>query len=449
MVKSLPSSRSNSPVRQILIIEDDDTVASYYDDLQRIHNENNPILECILTHVVCPIQKGLKTTRNQWRILLVGQFLSVLMAGQGAAQSTLYLSCHLSAPTFATGLVYVALTIHLIPVAWRIRHNLRNTNALLKGDAKHLLCNTVPLEASAWTYFGIALLDVEANYFTVLAFRFTSLTSACVLDAMAIPSAMIFSRFCCMHKRYLRIHLLGVFACLCGMLFNVYCDFQQESKEYPHLLIGDFLAMLGGIMFGARDVVTESFVREHGGASEYLGMIGLFGTLISLFQALILERHAVFSFFNAAAVEETTCPQQTGLYLLLTYVLATATRYVGQAQFLIVSEAALLNLSFLTGDLWSAIYEIVAQRIVPPSLFWVSLLLVVGGVFVYEIGGTPKEVNSSIPRGLELCDDASDVEVIEFDGTSLAEDEEDHPAKGRTWTSQATTNHTRGRTRNT
>ena len=297
-------------------------MASYYDDLQRIHNDNNNrILECILTHVVCPIQKGLKTTRNQWRILLVGQLLSVLMAGQGAAQSTLYLSCHLSAPTFATGLVYVALTIHLIPVFWRNRHYLTNTDALIKGDAKHLLCNTIPLEASAWTYFAIALLDVEANYFTVLAFRFTSLTSASVLDAMAIPSAMMFSRFCCLHKRYLKIHVLGVLACLGGMLSNVFCDLQQESKgnneeakEYPHLLFGDFLAMLGGIMFGARDVVTESFVREHGGACEYLGMIGLFGTLISLIQVLILERHAVFSFFNAAAVEETTCPQQTGLF---------------------------------------------------------------------------------------------------------------------------------------
>ena len=120
-------------------------------------------------------------------------------------------------------------------------------------------------------------------------------------------------------------------------------------------------------------------------------------------------------------------------FLLLTYVLTTATRYVGQAQFLIVSEAALLNLSLLTGDLWSAIYEIAAERIVPPSLFWVSLLLVVGGVFVYEIGGTPKEVDSSTPRDLDLCDDASDVEIIEFDGKSVAEDEEYHPTRGRMW----------------
>jgi len=451
MIDSLPPSRSSSPVRrtsfsrEILIIEDDETVASYYDvDELEDMDRTEKLIGCIVSHGIYPIKEGLKTTRDQWRVLLVGQVLSVLIAGQGAAQSTLYLDCHLSAPTFATALVYLVLTIHLLPTMWRGRHFHRQASSdALMTDAPanntttttttHLFLKLIPLQASAWTYFGIALLDVEANYFTVLAFRFTSLTSASVLDAMAIPSAMLFSKVC-LHRRYVKVHLLGVAACLCGMMANVFCDLKQaeedddkEAKEYPHLVFGDFLAILGGLMFGARDVLTESFVRQFGGTCEYLGMIGLFGTLISAVQVLILERRDVYDFFHAA---DETCPKQTGLSLLLTYVLTTATRYIGQARFLQVSEAALLNLSLLTGDLWSAIFEIVAERIVPPSLFWVSLVLVVGGVFVYEIGGSP--IMEEPTSDLHMNEDNVDVEIAECASKSQDMDEEGE-SQGKEW----------------
>ena len=433
-MSSLPSSRSSSPVRrsrEVLIIEDDDTVASY----EVSSHHTSCLVGHIVSHGVDPIKEGLETTRDQWQILLVGQVLSVLIAGQGAAQSTLYLDCHLSAPTFATGLVYLMLTLHLLPLMWKGRqfHKQDSQDALMTVDESHT-CNTatqhtffkfIPLQTSAWTYFGIALLDVEANYFTVLAFRFTSLTSASVLDAMAIPSAMVFSRLC-LHRNYLKVHLLGVAVCLCGMLANVFCDLSEEvedndkeAKEYPHLVFGDVLAILGGLMFGARDVLTENNVRKLDGTCEYLGMIGLLGTLISAVQVALLERNQVNDFFHAA---DETCPKRMGLSLLMTYVLTTAIRYVGQAHFLIVSEAALLNLSLLTGDLWSAIFEIVAERIVPPSLFWVSLVLVVGGVFVYEIGGSPI---SEEPTDLYLNDDDS-VEIIDF---SKSQDDAESPGK--------------------
>jgi solute carrier family 35 protein F1/2 len=461
---SLPSQSSSPPPpqqqqqtdspRAILIIEDDDTVASYYDAQDLMRHESNAATEkfvnCLVSRLFHPIKEGINTSKREWRILLVGQVLSVLIAAQGAAQSTLYLDCHLSAPTFATGLVYVALTVHLLPVLWRNRHFIlqRDKKQQASGDAlmrhdpsrddstnkttqhPYFLFGIIPLQASPWTYLGIALLDVESNYVTVLAFRFTSLTSASVLDAMAIPSAMLFSKLC-LRRRYLKVHLLGVTACLCGMVANVYCDLEQaeddsdkEAKEYPHLVLGDCLAILGGLGFGARDVLTERNVREFGGTCEYLGMIGLWGTVISAIQVLLLERQDVYDFFHAA---DETCPKHTGLALLVTYVVTTATRYVGQAHFLQVSEAALLNLSLLTGDLWSAIYEIVAERIVPPSLFWVSLILVVGGVFVYEIGGSPIVVKA--PVDLYLTDESEDVEVIVFARSGDTEEQE-FPAKG-------------------
>eukprot|EP00542_Grammatophora_oceanica_P006956 CAMPEP_0194057158 /NCGR_PEP_ID=MMETSP0009_2-20130614/62540_1 /TAXON_ID=210454 /ORGANISM="Grammatophora oceanica, Strain CCMP 410" /LENGTH=46 /DNA_ID= /DNA_START= /DNA_END= /DNA_ORIENTATION= len=40
----------------------------------------------------------------------------------------------------------------------------------------------------------MAFLDAQANALTVLAFKYTTLTSVTLLDALAIPSAMIVSK---------------------------------------------------------------------------------------------------------------------------------------------------------------------------------------------------------------------------------------------------------------
>ena len=347
---------------------------------------------CMKNRAIFSIHQGVDHTADQWKILLFGQVLSFLFASQGAAQSTLHLQCSLSAPAFATGLVYVILTIHLIPIIWKGRQ-LREkelNGSLLKEEpaVTHWFLRVIPLQGSPFIYLGVALLDVEANYFTVMAYRYTYLTSVSVLDAVAIPSAMIFSRLC-LRRRYVSAHLIGVAVCLCGMSTNVFADYESEGMDdesYPYSAMGDFLAILGGLMFGARDVLTELSVKNFGGTDEYLGMVGLFGTLISFIQVMLTERQNVEDFFGGST---ETCSQTMGVWLLLAYVTTTSLRYVGFAHFLVVSEAALLNLSLLTTDLWSAIFEIEVTRIVPNALFWLALVLVLGGVFIYESGPSP------------------------------------------------------------
>ena len=410
-----PSGAPLSPGRSRSSLRDTILTARTTLATQALEQENDPLVDCVQTCAIEPIQQGVSTTADQWRVLLFGQVLSFLVASQGAAQSTLHLQCKISAPAFATGLVYVILTFHLIPLFKKDGQfrKLESRDCVTTEESPtNWFMGVIPLQASAWTYLGIALLDVEANYLTVLAYRYTSLTSVSVLDAMAIPSAMLFSRLC-LGRRYVVAHLFGAIVCLCGMSANVFTDFESEekdnveAKEYPHLVLGDFLAMLGGLMFGARDVLTELSVKNFGGTNEYLGMVGLFGTLISFTQVILLERQQVEDFFSGAT---ETCPLAMGLWLLLAYVATASLRYAGFAHFLVVSEAALLNLSLLTADLWSAIFEVVAERIIPPVLFWVSLALVLGGVFIYETGPSPIMEDPKDP--LMLND--HEVELTEF-----------------------------------
>eukprot|EP00977_Amphora_coffeiformis_P001548 scaffold296_cov102-Amphora_coffeaeformis.AAC.36 len=63
--------------------------------------------------------------------------------------------------------------------------------------------------------------------------------------------------------------------------------------------------------------------------------------------------------------------------------------YKGASIFLIMSEAAFFNLSLLTGDLWSVLFSIVAERIIPQSLFFVALVFVISGVVIYEMAPSP------------------------------------------------------------
>jgi len=246
---------------------------------------------------------GLLCTRTGWKVLLFGQALSFLLAAGGAAQATLHLQCNLSAPTFTSSIIYFILSLNLIPLyhqGRRTRHDIygEEDGVLHTRDdirPQHWFCGVIPLVASPWAYVGIAFLDVEANYMTVLAYRYTTITSITLFDALAIPSAMILS-WTFLRRRYTPIHYCGVAVCMAGIVYNVLADYETNlnstsgSREYPHKVLGDALAICGGIVYGANDFLAETAVRRFGGPTEFLGMMGLFGLIISIVQAAILER---------------------------------------------------------------------------------------------------------------------------------------------------------------
>ena len=64
--------------------------------------------------------------------------------------------------------------------------------------------------------------------------------------------------------------------------------------------MGDVLAIGGSILYGLNDVFAEWAIKEVGGVREYLGMVGLFGAIICVVQALILERDQLSLLFGTS-----------------------------------------------------------------------------------------------------------------------------------------------------
>jgi solute carrier family 35 protein F1/2 len=283
-----------------------------------------------------------------------------------------------SAPTFTVGLFYFGLAFLLIIPATR-----KNT------ESPHKFLWVIPLQAPALTYLPMAVLDVYANYATVLAFKYTTITSVTLFDALAIPSSMIISK-CFLHKRYSTFHLLGVLSCSVGILFNFYHDYKHMDNDqtYPHKLWGDVLAVTGGILYGADNVVGEVAVRRLGGPTEYLGMLGFYAFIICLVQSLLLEREEIAEFFGGGDKSET-CSEGTAWWLLFAYFSSSILGYIGGARFLVISEATFFSLSLLTSDIWSVLFSIFAEHISPGPLFYVALVWTVSGVILYEMAPTP------------------------------------------------------------
>lgn len=344
------------------------------------------------------IRTGLAHMKRKWKILLVGQILSLLLAANGFANATLNFECNISIPNFQVGLMYFILSFHLFFI--------RTPNAV--DSSSDDMLNTyqfcmgkLATKGSPLLYLGMAFLDAQANFLTILAFRFTTLISVSLIDALAIPSAMFFSRLI-LGRKYKPTHLLGSMICVLGVAVNILGDYwndnqvndddnQEVDKLTSQQALGDFLALCGALLYGLNDVLTERVVKNIGPVNEYLGMVGLFGCIICFLQSLILERYAILSFYKNA-----NCGGSESSLFLMTAVIFGVSSYIGMSHFLVRSEAALLNLSLLTGDFWAAGFSIVAEGIVPSAIFWLSLVLVIIGVFTYELSPSPMSVDHEI-----------------------------------------------------
>lgn len=386
------------------------------------------------------LQTGFANLRSQWKILAAGQVLSFLTASMGAVQSTLSFDCHLSAPSLTLGLCYATMSMILVYLTYQEHYKTSGLSSLpplmtltsatatmsmstssssssqqtpgedaLEGStlktpssAPFRFLGVVPLQASPWSYLPMALFDVYANYFTVLAFKYTTITSVTLFDALAIPSAMILSHVF-LHRQYSQVHLLAVGCCIVGILINVFEDYEDDQQAgtmtttsgialgdiYPHRTFGDVLAITGGLLFGATNTYGEYAVRHLGGPLEYIGMLSFFGAIICFIQTMVIERDSIAAFYKTD--EEGECSSTEAQWLLVLFVIATVTTYNGSALFLQVSDAAFFNLSLLTGDLWSVIFSIVEEGIVPGALFFVALVFIVAGVIVYEMTEEPAD----------------------------------------------------------
>ncbi|KAH0565014.1 hypothetical protein GP486_001599 [Trichoglossum hirsutum] len=203
-----------------------------------------------------------------------------------------------------------------------------------------------------------------SNYFVVLAYRYTTILSAQLINFWAIVVVVIIS-FLILRVRYHWTQVMGILICCGGMGLLLASDHITGSNggTAANQLKGDLFMLLGSSFYGV-DNVLEEFLVSKRPLYEVVGQIGFWGTIISGAQAGIFDR---------AAFRSATWDGQVGGYLVGYTGCLFVFFYKSQAGALHspflpgadgvvedsftpimfrMSSAAFFNISLLTGNFW-------------------------------------------------------------------------------------------------
>ncbi|KAM6969960.1 solute carrier family 35 member F2 [Aplochiton taeniatus] len=296
-----------------------------------------------------------------WRLLktvAMGQALSMLICG--TAVSCQYLAeAGVETPMLQSFLNYAMLFLtYTVSLSFR------------RGDGNIIQI----LKSKWWKYFLMALTDVEANYAVVKAYQFTTLTSIQLLDCFVIPVLMVLSWFF-LKTRYRILHFVAVTVCLLGVGAMVGADLLagRDHGSTSDVLLGDGLVLLSAALYAVSNVCQEYTVKNLSRV-EFLGMMGLFGTLISGIQLAVLETSAV-----VAIKWSLNMIVLFGGYALCMYALYSFMPIVVK-----LTSATAVNLSLLTADLFSLFCGIFLFHFSFSSLYVLSFVVITVGFIMFN-----------------------------------------------------------------
>ncbi|XP_064574234.1 solute carrier family 35 member F2 isoform X3 [Zonotrichia leucophrys gambelii] len=215
------------------------------------------------------------------------------------------------------------------------------TTTLVFRTGSDSLCQI--LKQRWWKYLIVGLADVEANYTIVKAYQYTNLTSVQLLDCFGIPALMALSWFL-LRARYKLIHFVAVAICLLGVATMVGADILagREEGEGSDVVIGDVLVLLAASLYAISNV-GEEYIVKNLSRVEFLGMVGLFGTIISGLQLAIVEHKEIMKIqwnWKIALLFTAFALCMFGLYNFMPVVIK-------------ITSATSVNLAILTSDLYS------------------------------------------------------------------------------------------------
>mmetsp|Transcript_33857 Transcript_33857/g.84370 ORF Transcript_33857/g.84370 Transcript_33857/m.84370 type:complete len:401 (-) Transcript_33857:113-1315(-) len=317
-----------------------------------------------------------------WGVLALGQILSVLVTGTGVC-STLLAARGMSFPMFQSTITYFVLSLHL-----------------LGGGGVGRLVRT--RRGALWKYAIIAVIDLQANYLLVLAYRYTSMASVMLLDCATIPCVMVLSRIF-LRASYQPRHFVGVALCVAGLGCAVASDWLCARSRVGHdglagtmtssevgsvapsdPLRGDMLTLCGAALYAVSNTFQELQVKRHG-ERVFLGYVGLFGALLGLLQTTVLEGQLL----------RATSWQAADVCLVAVFTVCLVSFYKLTSLFLRLADAAHFSLSLLTSDIFAVAYVgLVAQQ----RMCWeyaVGFAVTLGGVVTFAWGGRSSHLSGA------------------------------------------------------
>lgn len=221
-------------------------------------------------------------------------------------------------------------------------------------------------------------MDVEGNYFTVLAYRYTTILSAQLINFWAIVVVVLISFFF-LRVRYHLTQVAGILICVSGMGLLLASDHIMGTNggdiSGPDQLKGDLFALLGATFYGLANV-AEEFLLSKRPLYEVVGQMGFWGMLINGVQAAIFDRPS----FQSATWDPQVAAYLVGytLCLLLFYSLAPLVFRL--------ASAAFFNISLLTGNFWGVVIGIKVFGLVIYFLYPIAFVLIMVGLVVYFVG---------------------------------------------------------------
>jgi solute carrier family 35 protein F1/2 len=234
------------------------------------------------------------------------------------------------------------------------------------------------LLVDGWKYFCLSFLDVEGNYFTVLAYRYTTILSAQLINFWSIVCVVILS-FTFLKVRYRWTQIIGILICCGGMGILLASDHITGSNggHAASELKGDLFALVGATFYGLSNVFEEWFVSKRP-MYEVLSMLGVFGMIINGVQAGIFDR---------ASFQSATWDGQVGGYIV-GYSLILFIFYCLAPIMLRMASAAFFDISLLTGNFWGVIIGIKVFGYTIYYLYPIAFVLIIVGLVVYFLANT-------------------------------------------------------------
>nr|XP_046267580.1 solute carrier family 35 member F2-like isoform X2 [Scatophagus argus] len=316
---------------------------------------------CGKCRVVCGLHSYNLRDVFTWHLLktiVMGQVLSLLICG--TAVSCQYLAnAGVETPMLQSFLNYVLLLLVYTTML-----------CTRKGDSNILHI----LRTKWWKYLVMGVADVEANYAVVKAYQFTTLTSIQLLDCFVIPVLMVLSWFF-LKTRYRLVHLVAVLVCLLGVGAMVGADVLagRDQGSTSDVVLGDGLVLLSAVLYAVSNMCQEHTVKNLSRV-EFLGMMGLFGTLVSGVQLAVLETRAV-----AAIQWDFHISMLFAVYVVCMYALYSFMPVVVK-----MTSATAVNLSLLTADLFSLFSGIFLFRYTFSTLYIISFVVITLGFVMFN-----------------------------------------------------------------
>ncbi|XP_057436612.1 uncharacterized protein LOC130729018 [Lotus japonicus] len=302
-------------------------------------------------------------TRNMLIGLGLGQFLSLLITSTGFTSSELAKK-GINAPTSQSFLNYVFLVI-------------------VYGSI--LLYRRKPLKAKWYYYIILGLVDVEANFLVVKAYQYTSLTSVMLLDCWSIPCVMLLT-WIFLKTKYRFLKITGVIVCIAGLVLVVFSDVHAGDRaggSNPRK--GDAIVFAGATLYAISNV-SEEFLIKNADRVELMGMLGLFGGIVSAIQISVLERNELKSIHWSAGAALPFVGFSVAMFMFYSLV----------PVLLKINGSTMLNLSLLTSDMWAVVIRIFAYHEKVDWMYFVAFGAVTVGILIYS-GGDKDEDEDQHP----------------------------------------------------